>query len=356
APHAPHYEYIDISLNGLPHTPSHPMAEVQPIDGEYVGFWWPEDSDGYTFKITGKIAFDDAGQHKSGSPAWTSFRWYGESPEDVRYYFNPGENSEEDRLDTVVDFLRVFDTRQTPAAEFMPRLRDAMNLESSFRVFVCRDLIADWDTIGIGNGQNAYLYYAPTEGRMYLLPWDMDHAFERPDQTMLSSADPGFGRILREPEARRLYARILKEGLDGAFSAAVIDPWADRVHLVTGPGRTLIPTSIKSFLNIRRARATALIRSALDIELELLGGSVIGFVDGVARIEGTAPLEAASFLVFVDGSGPLSVTPRWRTLSGRATDIPTVWEIELDDLSREARRVDILVFGTAGDLLGQLGV
>lgn len=353
APHAPHYEYIDINLNGIAHTPGHPMAEVQPVDSGYVDFWWPEDSEGWTYKITGKLAFDDGGSQKAGSPDWTRFRWYGDSEEDVRFYFSPGVRSEDDRLDPVVDFLRVFDARQTPAEEFASRLRSVMNLESSFRVFVCRDLIGDWDTIGIGNGQNAYLYYAPIEQRMYLLPWDMDHAFEQSGQQMLASADPGFGRMFREPEVRRIYARVLEEGLEGAFSPQVIDRWADRINTVTGPARTINPANIKSFLATRRSLANSLLRSAQRAEFALLSGAVVPFTGGVATLEGTAPLEVESVAIVLDDSGDVIFPElRWRTESGRPTDIATIWELDIEGLTKSSHTVQVFAFSSAGDLAG----
>jgi hypothetical protein len=355
APHTPHYEYITISYNGRDHTPSHPMAEIQPVDTEYLRFWFPSDSDGWSYKVTGKLAFDDGGGQKSGSPDWTRFRWYGESVEDVRFYFNQN-TGDGDNLAPVVDFMRVFDTRQTTNEEFLSKALSVMNLESSLRVFVVRDLIGDWDTVGIGNGQNAYIYFAPLEGRMYLLPWDMDHAFEQAGQQMLSGADPGMSRIFRDPYGRRIYAQIMKEGLDGAFRAASIDPFIDQVNEVAGRAGTQNGAGLKTFLNTRRSTAMNLIRQALNVPFALIGPQPVPAIGGSARIEGTAPLEAASYLVAIGDGEFEPVTPSWRAESNRAGQIATIWQIPITGLTKASETVQILAFTSGGDIIGDLEV
>ena len=45
-------------------------------------------------------------------------------------------------------------------------LAKIMDVEQFLRVYAARCAHDDWDTVAIGNGQNAYFYWAPEEGRM----------------------------------------------------------------------------------------------------------------------------------------------------------------------------------------------
>ncbi|MEM7231445.1 MAG: CotH kinase family protein, partial [Planctomycetota bacterium] len=351
APHSPHYEYIMIDVNGRQHN-AVPMAEIQPIDSNYVGMWFPGDSDGFAYKISGKIAFTDSGQHKAGSPDWTRFRFYGDSEENVRFYFNPGVGRREDNLEPVVDFLRLFDTRQTPNEEFARALESMVNLEASLRVFAARDLIADWDTIGIGNGQNAFLYYAPNEGRMYLLPWDMDHAFERANQAMLSNADSGMGRILRHPKFSRQYARILMEGIEGGWARDVLGPFIDEVASVTSPARSASPTGIQSFIVRRISTIPTLLGPALNAEFT--APRVVPLDRELTTIQGRAPLDVDQILVSVDGGEFENTTPEWSTLRGQR--VASEWALSFEGLAGPRHEIDLFAFDVAGDFTGSLSV
>ena len=350
APHTPRYEYIDVNLNGRPFTGDRHSAEIQPIDTQYTEFWWPGDAGGWNYKITGKLAFTDAGL-RGPSPAWTQFRFYGPSKEDVRFYYNPGIRKIDDHFDPLVEFLRVFDSRQVPNDEFEEQLEAVMNVEASLRVYAVRDFIADWDTIGIGNGQNAFLYHAPIEGKMYLLPWDMDHAFEDSGRAMPSMQDVGVRRILTNPKFRRIYARILDEGLRGGLRASYTDSWMDGVAAAAPAPRTQNPGAMKTFLNTRRSRALSVLRSAQGATFTV--PERVEFEGNTAIVEGTAPLEVDQILVAIDGGDFQPLDPAWSTASGRGTDIATVWTATLEGLDGvDSADAEVVAFSSSGDLAG----
>jgi hypothetical protein len=182
------------------------------VDGEYAAYNWPSDPDGQFWKITGKLAFTDGGTMAGGGPDWTQLRVYAngpypqspDSPENYRFYFNPTVRLDEDSFEPLIRLLKTMDRSTLPDAEYDEAIQKIMNVDASLRVFAVRSLLADWDTVDIGNGQNAYIYYAPIEGRTYLVPWDMDHTFERSDVAMVPpNAGTGFKRLINRPMFKR---------------------------------------------------------------------------------------------------------------------------------------------------------
>ena len=123
-------------------------------------------------------------------------------------------------------------------------LENVMDVEQFLRVYAARCAHDDWDTIAIGNGQNAYFYWAPEEGRMKLVPWDMDHSWGNTKARVFPDADSPFERVISRPRWRRRYLGILNEMINsrgpnpGHWSVEeLVTKFVDQNHAVVGADR-----------------------------------------------------------------------------------------------------------------------
>ncbi|MBI4604077.1 MAG: lamin tail domain-containing protein [Planctomycetes bacterium] len=352
-PHSPRYHYISMKFNGVAHGTT--MSEIRPIDGSYTRFNWPHDPDGEAWKVTGKLAFSDAGQMAGSGPDWTQFKAYTTGPEpgvlskeNARYYFNTTLRNDEDIFDPLLGLLRVMDRATTPDAEYDVRIAEVMQVESSLRVFAVRSLLADWDTIDIGNGQNAYIYHAPIEGRSYLVPWDMDHTFERSDVAIAPTGGVnGFRRLIGRPVYKRMYARILAELNATSWSQPYVTQWTTLVAESRGPNGS----GNASFINGRRGQVTTFIRTGMNVPFKVTTPTPSGAPSATATVAGTAGLEVAHVFASVNGDAPVEADAAWSTPRGQTNAIPTIWQIQVGGLVAGRNTVEVLGFTGDGDLI-----
>ncbi len=344
------FEHVNLKLNERSHAPR-PMAEIQPLDKVHSDFWFPGDRHALSWKITAKIAFSDDGQ-MTGVAA-SQFQHYGASKEDVRYYFTPGMRKCEDEFGPLLTFLDTMDASVTPDAEFIERIEEIMAVESSLRVFVVRSVVSDWDTIGFGPGKNAYLHFSSLDGRVMLLPWDLDQVFGDARRVLMPGpARVGLGRLLSFPRWQRLYARLLAEGVRGPWSEAWLDPWLDRIDSVTGPARTKSPTSIDGYFRTRRAFIEDFLAGAADVPFRITTPDPAVDSTTTLAIEGDAPVVATTILASgADGEfAPLDV--EWRAPPENPGALPTRWRATIDGLTPGRHVLELLALGAAGEILG----
>jgi hypothetical protein len=241
----------------------------------------------------------------------------------------------------------------TPDAGFDEKIAGIMNVEASLRVLAVRSMLADWDTIGIGNGQNAYLYYAPIEGRHYLIPWDMDHTFERTDVAIAPGAGTtGFNRIISRPVYRRTYARILSNEMKGAWSDAHLNVWTQKMSVTTTPAFVAAAATNVAFIRTRRAQVTAYIKTGTGMPFAITTPNPSAAKSGTLSISGTAPVDVAQVLVSVNGKEPVEPPCTWTTPPRQTTVIPTIWQITVDGLTSAENTVDVYGLDGAGFLFG----
>ncbi|HVR73984.1 MAG TPA: CotH kinase family protein, partial [Planctomycetota bacterium] len=317
------------------------------------------DTEGYAWKITGKLAFTDGGTMAGGGPDWTQLKSYTtgpypgvQSPENYRFYFNNTLRDEDDAFEPLIRLLNVMDRATTPDAEYDAKIAEVMNVESSLRVFAVRSLLADWDTVDIGNNQNAYLYYAPIEGRHYLVPWDMDHTFERSDVAIgPPGGTVGFRRLINRPMYKRMYAGILQELNESSWSEAYVSNWTTLVSETGGPARVAGGAGLVSFLRGRRNMVTAYIRTGVGVPFAITTPNPVGFPSPTALIAGTAGLDVAFLYAIVNGGEAVRLEPAWSTPPRATTAVPTIWQAEIPGIGPGKNSVEILAFSRAADFV-----
>ena len=275
-PYSPQFQFLRVKVNDRIHSTS-PMVEIRAIDSTYASFHWPNDANGVVTKISGKLAFNDQGE-RGPAPFWTEFRVYdsgvyeGNVAENYRFFYNPKTRRDEDPFEDLMRFLGVLDERTTPDPEqYLAEIENVMNVESFLRDFIVRLLHDDWDTIDIGNGQNAYLYYAPNEGRHYLVPWDMDNTFGNSGSRLTpTSTTFGLGRLISFPKYRRLYGRIMKELITTFWNPEHLQEWLTVVNRDAPFNEVPLGNSVVSFVRGRVSRVESFLGTALTAEFSIL--------------------------------------------------------------------------------------
>jgi hypothetical protein len=357
-PYSPRYTFTKFYYNGRPHAGSSAMGEIIPPGSDYIKTMFPNDSGGYAYKLTGKLEFSDTGDFTNVT--WTAYHYYGPTKESYRYFYNPSSREGDDEFSQLIQFLTIMDPAKTPLAKFEDPtvgIESICNVEAFLRIFAIRALQDDWDTVGIQNGQNSFLYYAPKEGKFYLLPWDMDHTFGDANARLAPSelsADAAVHRWLNDsPKYRRVYLRILKEFLGGFWSSQAMSPWLDAVANEMKGGLVASPSGIKSFMTSRVAairgrlpQLSKVIPFAITIPA---GGKDFAVKSSQATITGTAPLELTRMVLARSGQDPAQVEPTWTGTLG------TDWKLTLN-LDRGKNSFQIFGFTGAGTPVGTINI
>ncbi len=303
---------IKVYRNGSLHSV---MEHIQPINGDYLRRWFPQDSDGILMKLTGKLLFDDNGGFRGGSTSWCRLSYQGADKERYRYNFNLRSRELEDDYQPLFDLLTTMSN--TPTSQYDDAIAEILDTEQFMRVIAARVAHDDWDTVGIGNGQNCYMYYASIEGRWKLLPWDMDNTWRNANARTLPNADTGTSRLIARPNYRRQYNRAVHHMMNNQWNSAHMYPIWDAVHAVVGQETSQSnPGGLKSFMNSRRGQMNALLPSNVSFRIRTNSGNDFDVDESIVEIEGDGWVNIETILV---GTEPLDLF--WRS--------STIWQAQI---------------------------
>lgn len=329
------YRYVRWLLNGADQGN---MSHVEVVDRAYMARWFPLDKDGLILRANGKITFRlDESWNLS---RWAAFQYLGPDKEAYRWNWDLHSRTLEDDWAPVISLMRTMDPGQTPTnAAFDLAAKDILDVEQMARMFAVRVLNDDWDTVGIGNGQNTYIYYASNEGRWKYVPWDMDHTFGNVAASLSPTADPGITRLLARPEFRRIYLQAIQESLDRTWNTP-------RLSLVLDPTEAAGPVNaagIKSFVSGRTTSARAALGSQSVFGIRTNGGRDLVVGTDSTIIEGNAPLAMRTILL----NGEPLPEMTWSQIQ--------VWRTPVA-LESGLNRLEFFGYDRAGTLLGRVTI
>ena len=218
--------------------------------------------------------------------------WKGADPELYRWNFPPRLDAGQD-LRPIVELNRFLDPAMTPDAAFGARADAVLDADEWLRVIAARNIMGDWDTLGLRAGKNAYLFLASSDGRWRLLPWDCDQSTRRypPTSPLIWDDCNALRRLLAHPPFQRLYlgyiAYLAERRLEPAHLETILDEIAAR-----GGGST---AGVRAFVEERRRWALSLIpEPPFRIErierVEQGAADGDADADGVLRLTGTGPV------------------------------------------------------------------
>ncbi len=318
------------------------MESIEPTNSEYLDLWFPQDSNGILMKITGKQTFNDSGSHQSNLLRWANWSNRGGAKTSYRWNFNFRTRELEDNFSPLISLIQTMNGSSTVLDN---QLEDIMDVEQFLRVYAARCAHDDWDTIAIGNGQNAYIYYASNEGRWKLLPWDMDHSWGNTGARVYPDNDATFRRIVERPKYRRKYMGILNEmvnglgGNPGYWSVGeMVTKYLDRNTAVVGSDGVGNSSPVRNFVNSRRNTLSRQVPNRVNFAITTNSGNDFTVDDDTTRITGSGWVDVDMLLV---SGEPMELN--WTTTTRWQTDVP---------LSAGENQLDFLALDVEGNVVG----
>ncbi len=326
--------YARVHLNGSYYGT---FEHIQPINSTWLNLWWPDDAEGKLYKITGRHKFDDGGNFVEN--VWCSFTNRGSTADDFRWWFIPTNHETRDEHGELMTFCRLMDPNITTTTTFDAQAERFIDIDQWIRVHAVRVVNDDWDTIGIANGQNAYIYYASRAGRWRLLPWDVDHTFGNVDASLFPTPDAGVNRFLGRPQYRRLYNAILAEMIAGPYTVERLSPVLDATALVLGTeSGEANPQGIKNYVATRGQRIAAFLPARPAFAITSNSGNDFSSPVDLVSIVGNGSYEIAT--ITCNG---LPTSARWTS--------ETAWTISVT-LQPGANPLAFVAYNSGGAIAG----
>ncbi len=352
------YRFIRWEVNG---SDMGNMSQVEPVDSNYASRRYGPG--GLLYRANGKITFRLVVNDPIPDPSqWVITSWAGlyyrsADKESYRYNFDLHSRELEDDFGPLLSWLKVMDEGQTPSlATFDSQVKTMLDVEQFLRLEAIRAMNDDWDTVGVGNGQNVYYHYVPSEGRFKHVPWDMDHTFANSNATTLisqASPDPGVRRLITRPDLRRMYLQSFQDTLqrtwgktfdDGqTYLSKFLDPLAAK-----GIGNT---AGIKNFIAARTPIINGSLGSAVTFRISAVNNKVFTGADVAVNtlttpIQGSAPYSITAILMNGDLLGPPDLV--WTAQTG--------WRVTVNISPGTTKRFEFMSFDRDGNLVGSAAV
>ncbi|MEJ6829236.1 MAG: CotH kinase family protein, partial [Akkermansiaceae bacterium] len=187
---------------------------------------------------------------------------------------------------TFIEFTRELDSNDFDE-EKLARMANADMLSLNA---VVRGYDADWDTITVNRGKNAYLY-RPKEGKGWmLLHWDGDRVFERTNQAILGGRI-GVSKYFSQPYVRRqmnyYMTKLLNEHTKGS---ARTQAWMNaEAASVAGTGINMPISTYTNWFTARETLARNFIGNTIANTTFAVTTSNAATTDDVITLAGTAP-------------------------------------------------------------------
>lgn len=301
-------EFIRPILNGSVYGN---YEDVQKIDGDYVAQWYPDDRGGYIHKIDDYFEYSTDG---TGFSNRDEGLLYNNShpllPETYRWGFEKRSKRENDNWGHLFQFAVRMNTPPN-SSDYETNIESVIHPEHFARVLAIRHAVGDWDSYGYNRGKNNYFYYAPSEGKWYLLPWDIDFTLgsghgSSSNLFTVGGQFPEVRNFLDHPDYRNLYLQALGELVHGPWqtSLGTDDPPTPFDEVLDDAANALIQDGlgsgrrdgIRSFVRSRRAYILSQVPS-LAFEITTNDGDPFCTSESTVVIRGIVPLGAAGIAV-----------------------------------------------------------
>ena len=296
------------------------MEDAQTPDGDVVKQHFPNDPDGFLYKMQPWFEF---GPFPSGTwipfnnNAWCDLMPHtttGGSKKPARYRYNflvrrtPDSASNFTNVFSLVDAASSYGT-----PDYVANMEGLADMENWLRVFAANHAAGNWDSFGAQNAQNLY-GYCGTQGTKYsLLMFDFNIAIGNsgswgPGENLFAGnwADQNTLNIFNAPAFRRMYWRALQELINGPLNVANSGPLIEAKYkaFVASGINAESPTNIKSWLTAARYSIAA------QLAAENAGAFV---VNGTVQITNN--------MAYVSGTAPVNV----KTISFNGVTYPVTW-------------------------------
>ncbi len=221
-------------------------SSLEEEDSQFVNDHFPLDSSGNYYRGVD-------GSHLA------NLNYLGPNPDAYRISYDKKTNSEEDDWTDLINLTKVFDSTQTPDAQFLAALDQNINVDEWLKYFAVNTLIGNQETtLATGYGDDYALYRGLTDTRFQIVAHDLDTILGRGDTTpnltesIFRAANLAtISRFLKNPAiAPRYYDAILNQ-INTTFAPANIEPLIDNVlgSYVDGSTRQTMKSFVTNRIN-----------------------------------------------------------------------------------------------------------
>lgn len=258
----------------------------EPISNDFLNRNFEDGSDGTLLRIDDEWRFtsDNGDARSSRNADWS----YKDTDNPIAYHSEWLLRTRESDYDygTFIELTRILDENKTDE----PTLERITNVNMLALNATVRGYDADWDTITVNRGKNAY-FYRPKEGDGWMLiHWDGDRVFERTNQAILGGR-AGVSKYFARPFVRRqmnyYMTKLLNEHTKGS---ARTEAWMDaEAASVAGTGITMPKSTYTNWFNARETLARNFITSAVANTNFAITSSNAATSDDVITLAGDSP-------------------------------------------------------------------
>lgn len=258
----------------------------EPISNDFLNRNFADGSEGTLLRIDDEWRFtsDNGDSRSSRNADWS----YKDTDNPVAYHSEWIMRTRETDYDygTFIELTRLLDENKTDE----PTLERITNVNMLALNAVVRGYDADWDTITVDRGKNAYLFRPKDGDGWMLIHWDGDRVFERTSQAILGGR-AGVRTYFNRPFVRRqmnyYMTKLLNEHTKG--SARTI-AWMDAESAsVAGTGINMPKSTYTNWFNARENLARNFITTAVANTNFGITSSNAATSDDVITLAGTSP-------------------------------------------------------------------
>lgn len=207
--------------------------------------------------------------------------------------------------DSANDYSGVFNlvnaiNNATDRSTRLPLLAD---IEEWMRVFAFNRAMGNWDSYGMGYGQNMYLY-TPLGQPANLMPWDVDFVLgegSSPGEPLWGGSDAMINTLYDIPMFRRMLWRAYQDILEGPFLASQYQAQVDarQAALAKNGVNAADPSGIRNYVEARKDTISTQLQAADTRAFAITsnGGNDFTTANAVIQISGAAPFRVASIRV-----------------------------------------------------------
>ncbi len=303
--------YIAVYVNGVRRGTF--MEDTQRPSKDFIEQYWPDDSDGWLYKMQPWFEFGPAPSGTSISFAnkgWCTLQRFlsGGQHKTARYRYNYlVRRTPDNSMNSFAPVFALVDAASTTGSvNYAANMQHLADMENWMRVLAANHAAGNWDCFAVQNGQNLYGYMGTKGTRYSLLMWDFNIVLGGagswgPGSNLFStsSLDGVTAYLYKEPEFRRMYVRALQELVNGPLDASQYTPLLDakyRAFLANGQSSVVSPDAIKTWMaQARDSIAAQLIASNANASFTVNPGVTV--TNNIAILSGTAPVAVKNILI-----------------------------------------------------------
>ena len=166
------------------------------------------------------LKFAQEGPSVVGIPVGTDL---GDEKEFYRHYFLLKNNRSRDDYEPMIALAQALSKR---GDEFDLATQQVMDVDEWMRAFAALSLSGANDNYNAGSQHNAIFYQRPSDGKMLLLPFDMDFAFILSPTAPLSS-NSDLTQLRRNPNNEHAFLGHLHDIISTSFNADYMQQWVE---------------------------------------------------------------------------------------------------------------------------------